>query len=58
MVSPSLRGPAQVCWLFADADQSLARELLDLAAVLELQGIVKNWSRLDVAPGQNVEEAL
>ncbi len=52
MVSPSLRGPAQVCWLFADADRSVARELLDLAAVLEFQGIIKNWTPDDIASGQ------
>ena len=36
--------PAQVCWIFSDEDESIARELLDMAAVLEGQGLVKNWN--------------
>jgi 3',5'-cyclic AMP phosphodiesterase CpdA len=47
------KGPAQVCWIFTPGDESIARELLDLAAVLEMQGIVKNWSPFDLLPGQD-----
>ena len=31
--------PAQVVWIFGYEDESIARELLDLAAVLELQAL-------------------
>jgi Calcineurin-like phosphoesterase len=47
--------PAQVCWIFAPEDESIARELMSLAAVLELQSLIKNWSPLDVLPGQSLE---
>lgn len=50
--------PAQVCWIFAKEDESVARELLDLAAVLELQGLVKNWSHLDVPAGHHLGHAI
>jgi hypothetical protein len=48
------RAAAQVCWIFAPEDESIARELLDLAAVLEMQGILKNWSSFDLVPGQDI----
>jgi 3',5'-cyclic AMP phosphodiesterase CpdA len=38
--------PAEVCWIFSDEDEAIARELLDLAAVLEGQGLVRNWAPL------------
>jgi 3',5'-cyclic AMP phosphodiesterase CpdA len=47
------KGPRQVCWIFSSEDEPIARDLLDLAAVLEMQGIVKNWSPLDLLPGQD-----
>lgn len=56
MVQPA--SPAQVTWVFAREDESIARELLDLAAVLELQGVIKNWSPLDVPSGQDPASAL
>jgi 3',5'-cyclic AMP phosphodiesterase CpdA len=45
--------PARVCWIFSEEDEPIARELLDLAAVLESQGLIKNWSLapLSVRPG-------
>ena len=49
--------PAQVCWLF-QPDEPIARELLSLAQVLELQGLLKNWSLLDVLPGQDARAEL
>lgn len=50
--------PAQVVWIFAAEDESVARELLDLAAVLELQGLLKNWSRFDLHSGHAPVDAL
>lgn len=44
--------PLRVVWLFAEEDASQARELLRLAAVLALQGLIDNWSGLDLVPGQ------
>jgi 3',5'-cyclic AMP phosphodiesterase CpdA len=49
--------PVQVCWLFRP-DAPIARELLFLAQVLELQGLIKNWSLLDVLPGQDARAEL
>jgi 3',5'-cyclic AMP phosphodiesterase CpdA len=49
--------PVQVCWLFRP-DEPIARELLSLAQVLELQGLIKNWSLLDVLPGQDARAEL
>jgi hypothetical protein len=46
------RGTAQIVWVFASDDEATARELLRFAAVLEGQGLIKNWSALDVPPGQ------
>lgn len=56
MVRPT--APARVSWVFAREDESIARELLDLAAVLELQGLIKNWSPLDVPAGQDLTSAI
>ena len=39
------RVPAKVVWLFAREDESIARELLRMAAVLESQGLVKRRQR-------------
>lgn len=47
------RGTAQVVWVFASEDESVARELLRFAAVLEAQGLIENWSALDLLPGQS-----
>ncbi|HET7505591.1 MAG TPA: CHAT domain-containing protein, partial [Kofleriaceae bacterium] len=47
------RAAAQVVWVFASDDESTARELLRFAAVLEGQGLIKNWSALDILPGQS-----
>lgn len=47
------RSTAQVVWVFASDDEATARELLRFAAVLETQGLIKNWSALDVLPGQS-----
>ncbi len=46
--------PLRVVWLFAPEDESLARELLRLAAVLERQGVIDNWS----VPEQALEPAV
>jgi 3',5'-cyclic AMP phosphodiesterase CpdA len=43
--------PARVCWIFSEEDEPIARELLDLAAVLEIQGLVKNSSLRLPPPG-------
>jgi 3',5'-cyclic AMP phosphodiesterase CpdA len=56
MVQPA--PPAQVAWVFARDDESIARELLGLASVLELQGLIKNWSSLDVPAGQEPATAV
>lgn len=50
--------PARVFWLFAKEDRSIAHELLDLAAVLELQGLITNSSRDDLPLGKPVVVAL
>src|SRR6186997_2577709 len=42
----ALTAPARVCWIFSEEDEPIARELLDMAAVLEVQDLVKNWSLL------------
>jgi hypothetical protein len=44
--------PARVVWLFVEEDEAIARELLRFSAVLARQGLVENWSVLDVLPGQ------
>lgn len=44
--------PLRVVWLFAPEDESPARELMRLAAVLARQGIVASWSVLDVPSGR------
>ena len=54
----ALAPPAQVTWVFARDDESIARELLGLASVLELQGLIKNWSLLDVPAGQDPAAAI
>lgn len=54
----ALAPPAQVTWVFAREDESIARELLGLASVLELQGLIKNWSPLDVPAGQDLAAAI
>jgi hypothetical protein len=36
------RAPAHVFWIFAREDESVARELMKLASVLEAQGLVEN----------------
>ena len=43
--------PAQVCWIFSEEDEPIARELLDLAAVLEAQGLIENSSIRLPPPG-------
>lgn len=54
--------PLRVVWLFDEEDEALARELLRLAAVLARQGIVDNWSVIDIPAGQawipEIEEQL
>jgi hypothetical protein len=37
------KGRAHVCWVYATDDAPIARELMGRAAVLETQGLVKNW---------------
>ena len=58
--SPSMvaKPPAKVVWLFAREDESIARELLRMSAVLESQGLVKNWSELSLVPGQSWEREI
>jgi len=41
---------AQVFWIFASEDSSIARELIGRAGVLEAQGLVQNW---ELTGGQN-----
>lgn len=50
--------PLRVVWLFAPEDLPIARELLRLAAVLERQGLLDNWSVLDIADGQGVDSEI
>ncbi|HEU4410043.1 MAG TPA: metallophosphoesterase [Polyangiaceae bacterium] len=50
--------PARVVWLFAEEDESLARELLRFSAVLARLGLIENWSPLDLLPGQAWDLAL
>jgi len=38
------KAPARVCWIFSEEDEPIARELMDLAAVLEGQGLIRSWS--------------
>ena len=51
------RAPALVCWLFRPGDV-IARELLELAAVLEMQGLIRNWSPPHALPGQDAKAEL
>lgn len=50
--------PLRVVWLFAREDEPTARELLRLAAVLERQGLLDNWSVLDILDGQGVDPEI
>lgn len=50
--------PLRVVWVFAAEDESLARELMRLAAVLARQGIIDSWSTLDLVPGQLLQSEL
>ena len=40
--------PAQVVWIYASEDESVARELLRYAALLEGQGLIQNTSLVDI----------
>jgi len=46
----------RVVWLFGPDDASIARDLINLATVLEDQGLIKNWSSLSLPSGANVAE--
>jgi len=50
--------PARVCWIFSEEDEPIARELLDLAGVLEVQGLVKNSSVRLPRPGPPRRQAV
>lgn len=45
--------PASVCWIYADEDEHIARELLQLAGVLEDQGLIQSW-RLPARSGSSL----
>ncbi|MBX7084408.1 MAG: metallophosphoesterase [Nannocystaceae bacterium] len=52
------RPPRRVTWIFASEDETVARDLLRLSAVLVRLGLIENWSVLDVPPGQDADAEL
>jgi predicted MPP superfamily phosphohydrolase len=46
------KAPAHVVWIYASEDESIARELLRLAAVLEATGLIQNRPVVDIERNQ------